>query len=81
MTIGDAFFPEGVTLNVWPSIIHSSKEIWGPDAREFNPDRWLQPDAAANEKYFIPVRRRTIKHTLDDICADMKLSVGCRICK
>ncbi|KAK8069631.1 benzoate 4-monooxygenase cytochrome P450 [Apiospora phragmitis] len=54
VTIGDTFFPEGVTLNVSPSIIHTSKEIWGPDAREFSPDRWLEPDAAAKEKYFIP---------------------------
>ncbi|KAK7942902.1 cytochrome P450 [Apiospora aurea] len=43
-----------VTLNVSPSVIHTSKEIWGPDAREFNPDRWLEPDAAAKEKFFIP---------------------------
>jgi hypothetical protein len=35
--------------------MHYSKELWGPDAREFNPDRWLQPDAAQKEKYFIPV--------------------------
>ncbi|KAK8084910.1 cytochrome p450 [Apiospora hydei] len=54
VTIGDMFFPEGVTLNVSPSVIHTSKEIWGPDAREFNPDRWLEPDAAAKEKFFIP---------------------------
>ncbi|KAK8014602.1 hypothetical protein PG990_007898 [Apiospora arundinis] len=54
VTIGNTFFPQGVTLNVSPSVIHSSKEIWGPDAREFNPDRWLAPDAAAKEKFFIP---------------------------
>lgn len=38
-----------------PSVIHSSKEIWGSDASEFNPDRWLRPDAAEKEKCFIPV--------------------------
>lgn len=58
VTIGETHFPEGVTLTVNPSVIHSSKEIWGPDAREFNPDRWLGPDAAEKEKNFIPVRRR-----------------------
>ncbi|ROW05402.1 hypothetical protein VSDG_00565 [Cytospora chrysosperma] len=54
VTIGETHFPEGVTLTVNPSVIHSSKEIWGPDAREFNPERWLGPDAAEKEKNFIP---------------------------
>lgn len=55
VTIGEAHFAEGVTLTVNPSVIHNSKELWGPDAREFNPDRWLRPDAAVMEKNFIPV--------------------------
>ncbi|ORY62979.1 cytochrome P450 [Pseudomassariella vexata] len=54
VSIGNAFFPEGITLSVNPSVIHHSKELWGPDAREFNPDRWLATDAASKEKYFIP---------------------------
>ncbi|KAK7991890.1 cytochrome p450 [Apiospora saccharicola] len=45
---------KGVTLNVSPSIIHTSKEIWGPDAREFNPERWSATDIASREKCFIP---------------------------
>ncbi|KAG6366701.1 hypothetical protein INS49_000880 [Diaporthe citri] len=54
VTIGGTYFPQGVTLTVNPSVIHSSKEMWGSDAREFNPDRWLRPDAAEKEKCFIP---------------------------
>ena len=55
VTIGDAFFPEGVTLTINPSVIHASKEIWGPDARDFDPERWFAPDAAVKEKkFFIP---------------------------
>ncbi|KAK8875135.1 hypothetical protein PGQ11_005649 [Apiospora arundinis] len=54
ITIGDQTFPEGTTLSVHPWVIHLSKEIWGEDAREFNPDRWLGDDAARLEKHFIP---------------------------
>ncbi|RYP51953.1 hypothetical protein DL768_002829 [Monosporascus sp. mg162] len=54
VTVGDVTFPEGVTLTISPWVIHHSKELWGEDAREFNPDRWLQPDIASKEKYFIP---------------------------
>ncbi|KAK6841095.1 Pisatin demethylase-like protein [Apiospora arundinis] len=54
ITIGDQTFPEGTTLSVHPWVIHLSLEIWGEDAREFNPDRWLGEDAARLEKHFIP---------------------------
>lgn len=35
--------------------MYLSKEVWGPDAREFNPDRWFSQDIAAKEKHFIPM--------------------------
>jgi cytochrome P450 len=57
LTIGDRTFPAGTILSVNPWVMHYSKEIWGRDAHEFNPDRWLSDSAAALEKYWIPVRR------------------------
>ncbi|KAI1073369.1 cytochrome P450 [Whalleya microplaca] len=54
VTIGDTTFPEGTTLSINPTVVHLSKEIWGSDAREYNPDRWLSPDIASREKYFMP---------------------------
>jgi cytochrome P450 len=62
LTIGDRTIPEGTTvsINIW--VIHHSKEIWGPDARQFNPDRWFRDNAAALEKYFIPVSTRYISY-------------------
>ncbi|KAK6526089.1 hypothetical protein TWF281_011127 [Arthrobotrys megalospora] len=32
--------PKGSTVMLMPSVINHSEELWGPDAAEFNPDRW-----------------------------------------
>ena len=46
-------FPPGTALSVPAYTIHHSKEIWGPDADEFNPDRW--DDVTEKQKNsFIP---------------------------
>ncbi|KAI0127595.1 cytochrome P450 [Xylariales sp. AK1849] len=50
----DTFFPEGTQLSINPHVLQTSKDLWGPDAAEFNPDRWLGSDAATLEKYFCP---------------------------
>lgn len=55
VTIGERHFREGTILSINPWVMHLSKEIWGPDAREFNPDRWLREDAASFDKWFMPV--------------------------
>lgn len=34
------YFPPGTVLSVPTYSIHHSKEIWGPDADEFKPERW-----------------------------------------
>lgn len=54
-TIGDRTFPQGTILSVSPWVIHYSKELWGPDADVFNPDRWLEGDGPAKERHWIPV--------------------------
>src|SRR5277367_4827929 len=37
-------------MNAW--VIHRNVDIFGADANDFNPDRWLDSDAAANmDKY------------------------------
>ena len=40
-TIAGEYFPEGVQVgcNAW--VIHVNKQIYGEDAEQFNPDRWL----------------------------------------
>lgn len=55
ITIGERTFPAGTMLSVHGPSILLSKDIWGPDAREFKPERWLNKSIAALEKYFMPV--------------------------
>jgi hypothetical protein len=55
LTIGSKHFPEGTILSINPWVMHHSRELWGPDAREFNPDRWLKDDAGELDRYFMPV--------------------------
>ncbi|KAK3331258.1 benzoate 4-monooxygenase cytochrome P450 [Apodospora peruviana] len=54
LTIGGRTIPKGTTVSISVWVIHHSKEIWGEDAREFKPDRWLREDAARLDKFFIP---------------------------
>lgn len=41
-TIGSQYIPVGtrVIISLWA--INRDRSLWGPDAREFNPDRWLK---------------------------------------
>lgn len=55
ITIHDQTFQKGTVLSVCPWVIHYSEELWGPDASEFNPDRWLDDKAASLERFLIPV--------------------------
>jgi cytochrome P450 len=45
-TIQSHFIPAGTTIVICPWAVNTSTHLWGPDAREFNPDRWLQPGTA-----------------------------------
>ena len=40
------FIPKGTTVVLAPFATNLSTEMWGPDARDFNPDRWLGPGKA-----------------------------------
>ncbi|KAI0127016.1 cytochrome P450 [Xylariales sp. AK1849] len=50
------FFPAGTNIGVNPWVPHHSKEVFGPDADEFRPERWLEASgerAAAMEQCMV----------------------------
>lgn len=53
VTIRGHYFPPGTVLSVPSYTMHHSREIWGPDAGEFRPERW-DAVTARQKNAFIP---------------------------
>ncbi|KAJ5249061.1 hypothetical protein N7468_000512 [Penicillium chermesinum] len=54
--IAGVHFPEGATVGINAWVAHHNKEVFGPDADDFRPERWLdsEPDVlSAMERYFL----------------------------
>ncbi|KAL8727644.1 MAG: hypothetical protein Q9181_005627 [Wetmoreana brouardii] len=43
------YVPKGTRINVCPGAVNTSKELWGPDALEFKPERWMGPGNVNNK--------------------------------
>ncbi|KAK4442996.1 Pisatin demethylase [Podospora aff. communis PSN243] len=50
--IGERVFPAGTTLSIHPYSMMRDKNIWGPDANEFKPERWLDEKVSAELDHF-----------------------------
>lgn len=52
LTLPDgSFVPGGTLLGMNPYIVGRNQDIFGADADDFRPDRWLQQDGESDEKY------------------------------
>ncbi|KAF2485700.1 cytochrome P450 78A3 [Neohortaea acidophila] len=49
-SINGQFIPKGTVIIISPWAINTSTALWGPDAKEFKPERWLDADGKANNK-------------------------------
>ncbi|KAL8703542.1 MAG: hypothetical protein Q9201_003272 [Fulgogasparrea decipioides] len=52
-TISGFHFPEGYRVGVNGAVVHYDKDVFGPDAAEFNPDRWIHGDTVRMEKTMV----------------------------
>ncbi|CAK4033979.1 related to isotrichodermin C-15 hydroxylase (cytochrome P-450 monooxygenase CYP65A1) [Lecanosticta acicola] len=49
-SIQGEYIPKGTLVVMSPRATNCSTELWGDDAREFRPERWLNEDGKANAK-------------------------------
>ncbi|ERF72247.1 hypothetical protein EPUS_02134 [Endocarpon pusillum Z07020] len=52
-TISGFYFPKGYRVGVNGAVVHYDKDIFGPEADNFNPDRWIKGDAVRMDKMMI----------------------------
>lgn len=73
LTLPDgSYVPPGTAVGMNPYIIGRNKRVWGDDADEFRPERWLQMDGEDDEAY--QQRLRTMTNS------DLTFGGGSRIC-
>ncbi|CAE6349560.1 unnamed protein product [Rhizoctonia solani] len=53
ITVNGQTFKAGSVISV-PSYTTNRSSVWGNDANEFRPGRWLEDDAGSLNKYFVP---------------------------
>ncbi|KAB2102850.1 hypothetical protein AG0111_0g8982 [Alternaria gaisen] len=53
LVVDEKVIPVGTIVGMSAYSMHYNESIWGEDAREFNPSRWLAADAKDLEKYLV----------------------------
>lgn len=53
MALCGTFIPAGYWIGVNPAVVHFDREVFGDDADQFRPERWLESSAATMDKYML----------------------------
>jgi cytochrome P450 len=69
---GGGYVPGGCAVGMNAYVVGRNKEVWGEDAEEFRPERWLQGDGEVEEVYKARLQRMN--------AADLSFGGGSRIC-
>jgi cytochrome P450 len=73
LTLPDGtFIPPSTAVGISPYIMARNKDIWGDDADEFKPERWLRGEREDQEAFQQRIRRYN--------AADLTFGAGSRIC-
>jgi len=48
---GGGFVPPGTSVGINPYVVNRNKDVWGSDADEFRPDRWLRYEDESDEAF------------------------------
>lgn len=54
ITVLGRSFPAGTILSAPILTVHRLKSVWGNDADQFNPERWVTGEKAAMQRAFVP---------------------------
>jgi len=53
MELCGVYIPPGYRVGMNGAVVHRDQSIFGPDADQFRPSRWLEGDASTMEKYML----------------------------
>jgi cytochrome P450 len=68
------FIPEGATVGINPYVIARNQSVWGADADQFRPERWLRDEAGGESEGAFRQRLQTMND------ADLSFGGGSRVC-
>ncbi|KAI9681734.1 MAG: hypothetical protein M1822_007086 [Bathelium mastoideum] len=77
-TIMDQVIPKGIEVVISMRAINHSTALWGPDATEFNPERWIGPGKANSGGAENNFAYMTFLHEADNVAslAEMRLKMS-----
>ncbi|KAK3356504.1 cytochrome P450 [Lasiosphaeria hispida] len=67
-----SFIPAGTAVGINPYVTGRNKDVFGEDAEEFRPERWLQAPGEDEATFTLRLRKQT--------AADLSFGAGSRIC-